>query len=541
MVTRVSAEPLAGRYRVEARLASGGMGEVWRARDEHLGRPVALKLLRADLAEDPVARERFRREARLAAAVIHPNVAALLDVVHDGHLGIVMELVEGETLAEHLRRRGALPLDQALAVAEGLLAALEAAHAAGVVHRDVTPRNVMLGNDGRVKVTDFGIARAVAEETRLTDSGAVIGTAHYLAPEQLRGEEATPASDQYAAALVIYEVLAGRRPFAGETPAAAALARLERPPVPLRRLRPDIPPAVAEAVMRALEPDPRRRHPSVAAFRVALHVAAGAEGGPASGEVPTLPVRGGGRGRDGGGRGGRGGDTQPLDVAGAGDVTGSRVPPEARVGRRLRPPAALAVPAVLGVLALGVPATVVAVTRLLSGNPGTVEVPTLVGRKVEAVRGELDDLGFAVAVERVAARAPAGTVVAQSIAPGLRVEAGSPLVLRVASGRAPCCRVPPVVGLRFDVARHRLEDAGLRVGPAFSRESAFPSGTVLEQQPGPSATLPEGSAVAVVIAAEPDAEDDDEKDDGDDDEGQDGRDRDGPGKGGHGRGHGGDE
>jgi eukaryotic-like serine/threonine-protein kinase len=264
------------RYRLVGRLGAGGMAQVHRAVDEVLGRDVAVKLLRADLASDPTSRERLLREARSAASFSHPNAVAVYDVGEDGGMPfVVMELVEGRTLADRLRVGGALPVDEALAVVDDVLAALGAAHACGLVHRDVKPANVLLPDDGSgAKLADFGIAKVVRDAMAgLTATGQVLGTPRYLAPEQVAGEAATPRSDLYAAGVLCYELLAGRPPFDGEHAIAVALAHRDEEAVPLTELRPDVPPEVAAAVERAMRKDPAERPVDAEALRAALRAA----------------------------------------------------------------------------------------------------------------------------------------------------------------------------------------------------------------------------------------------------------------------------
>jgi serine/threonine-protein kinase len=261
---------LSGRYTLERSLATGGMGTVWLARDDVLDRPVAVKLLNEGLLADEHAAERFRREAMTAAAVTHPHMANVFDYLdHDGRPGIVMEYVEGETLATRLARCAPLPADEAVHIAVGVLEALEAAHAAGIVHRDIKPGNILLATDGSVKVTDFGIARALGSSD-LTQTGMLMGTPHYIAPEQVAGEPASPASDVYAVGAVLYEMLTARKPFEADTPVAVAMARLHaEPPLP-STLHASIPPGLEQVAMRALAREPGQRFASADEMRRAL-------------------------------------------------------------------------------------------------------------------------------------------------------------------------------------------------------------------------------------------------------------------------------
>jgi serine/threonine protein kinase len=261
---------LAGRYRLQRRVGGGGMGAVWEAYDQELDRPVAIKIPDRSLAADESFVERFRREARSAGRLSHPNVAQVYDYgMDDGQPYLVMELVPGETLASRLAREGPLPSEDARRIAAGVADALHAAHEGGVVHRDVKPGNIMLTPEGGVKVMDFGIAAAAADG-RMTGTGQVLGTPAYMAPEQAAGKGATPASDVYALGVVLYEMLAGRAPFAGDTALAVASAHLHRDPEPLQTAAPEADPEAVEAVNSAMAKDPADRPATAAAMATML-------------------------------------------------------------------------------------------------------------------------------------------------------------------------------------------------------------------------------------------------------------------------------
>ena len=275
---------LGGRYRVGALLAAGGMGEVWAARDLLLDRPVAVKVLGGALAGDGRAAERLRREARAAGRLDHPNIARVLDLgEQDGRPYLVMELLEGESLAARIDRAGPMAPAEAARVVAAVADALQAAHAAGVVHRDVKPGNVFLTSAGGVKVLDFGIA-AAAGETDLT-TGDLLGTAAYPAPERSLGRPATPAADLYSLGVVLYELLAGRRPFQGGSDVELAMAQVNARPAPLALVAPATPPALAAACEHALAKDPAARPPSAAAIARLLRSPAAAE--PATRPLPV--------------------------------------------------------------------------------------------------------------------------------------------------------------------------------------------------------------------------------------------------------------
>jgi serine/threonine protein kinase len=269
-MSRVEADVLlGGRYRLTRKMATGGMGQVWEAEDTVLHRAVAIKALSEELSQDARSAERFRREAQAAAGLSHPNVAGVFDYGEDdGTQFIVMELVEGQTLAERLAREGSLDPAEATRVAAEIAAALEAAHAAGIVHRDVKPGNVMLTPQGEVKVLDFGIAAAAG--AHLTATGFTIGTAAYLSPEQAAGKRATPASDVYALGVVLFEMLSGRPPFTGETPVGVAAAHVSQEPPSLSEVAPGVPSHLALICHQALSKDPTLRPPTAGSLRQML-------------------------------------------------------------------------------------------------------------------------------------------------------------------------------------------------------------------------------------------------------------------------------
>jgi eukaryotic-like serine/threonine-protein kinase len=279
----MSVEALAkGRYRVEDVLGRGGMASVYLARDAELERPVAVKVLAEHLADRPDFQERFLREARLAAQLSHPNIVQVYDVgEEDGTPYIVMECVEGSTLANELKERGRLDPEEVVDLALQICGGLEHAHATGLVHRDIKPQNLLLRPDGTVKIADFGIARA-AETTRLTQIGSVLGTAAYLAPEQALGEEVTASADIYSLGCVLYELLAGRTPYVFQTLPELVVKHREETIEPLREIRPEIPERVEAAIMHALARNPDYRPESAAAFAEELAAA--------SPDPPTRPL-----------------------------------------------------------------------------------------------------------------------------------------------------------------------------------------------------------------------------------------------------------
>ena len=398
---------LGQRYRLVARIAGGGMGEVWRAVDEVLDRVVAVKILRREYADDATFRERFRAEARHTAGLAHPSVAAVYDF-GDGDDGsespyLVMEHVDGEPLSAVLAREGALPIARTLELLGHAAAGMQAAHDAGVIHRDIKPANLLV-TGSQVKITDFGIARA-ANSVPLTQTGAIMGTAYYISPEQASGSSVTPASDLYSLGVVAYECLSGRRPFAGDTPVSVALAQVREPPPPLPE---SIPADVRELVMSMLAKDPSDRPSSageVAGRALALAPAyrASEPEAVAEGVDPTraLPFAAEPSGEPAGRY-----DTDPGFV----------LPPES-AGRW--------VPYAVGIAALLVLLFVAAGAFDRGEDPAPkggapkesaaaqavqVAAADYVGRPVEAVRAELSGLGLRVARQEAASGGPVGTV-----------------------------------------------------------------------------------------------------------------------------------
>lgn len=272
---RLQGRTLAGRYLLETEVAEGGMGTVWRARDEVLGRPVAVKVLHDRLARDPDVLERFRLEAVAAARLSHPNVVRVFDTgIDDAVCFIVMELFEGTTLEELLRNEGPLAGAEAARLMGAVLQGLAHAHREGVVHRDVKPANVLIDRSGLVKVTDFGIAKAAFAASDLTATGDLLGTARYLAPELVAGGDVDHRADLYACGVVLYESLTGRAPFEGPTHIATATMRLTKEPPPPGALRPGIPRSLETVTMRSLARDPDQRFQSADEMRAALDRAA---------------------------------------------------------------------------------------------------------------------------------------------------------------------------------------------------------------------------------------------------------------------------
>ena len=267
-----SGELLAGRYRLERRIGQGGMAEVWVATDTDLDRKVAVKWLKTNLASDPVVAERFRREAIAVARLSHPNIVGVHDVcVHGGRQAVVMQLVDGKSLRQLLDSQKRLGPELTIHIGAAIAGALHEAHRAGFVHRDVKPGNILVTSDGRVLLTDFGIAKGLQPgDDDLTSDNVMMGTAKYLSPEQVRGRRLDGRADLYSLGLVLYECLAGRVPFLGETDADTALARLQRDPTDLGHLRPTLPIGLVNLIHKTLARNPAHRPQTGADLRTSL-------------------------------------------------------------------------------------------------------------------------------------------------------------------------------------------------------------------------------------------------------------------------------
>src|SRR3954467_2573702 len=250
-----------GRYKIIKKIGAGGMADVYCAEDQTLGRQVAIKILNDRHAGDEQFVERFRREAQNAAGLNHPNIVSIFDRGQaEGPYSIAMEFLAGRPRTELVRRKGPTPVPIAIDYARQILGALGFAHRHGIVHRDIKPHNIVVGPDGRLKVTDFGIARSGASQ--MTEAGSIVGTAQYLSPEQARGAQVDPRSDLYSLGIVIYEMLTGRVPFTGDTPVEIAMKHLSQIPEPPSKLNPEVPHDLDAVVMRALAKDPAQRYGS---------------------------------------------------------------------------------------------------------------------------------------------------------------------------------------------------------------------------------------------------------------------------------------
>lgn len=484
---------LGGRYRVEHELGRGGMAKVYRGEDTVLGRTVAIKILAPQFADDPNFVTRFRREAQAAARISNQNLVSVFDTgSDDGVHYIVMEFVEGKTLAEFLSGGGRIMPDRAIDIAMHVCRALEAAHAQGVIHRDIKPGNIMLDQRGEVKVTDFGIARVTSSET-VAQTAAVLGTASYLSPEQAQGQPVDARSDIYSLGCVLYEMVAGRPPFLGDSPVAVASKQVLEQPTPPSKLNRDVSPDLDAVILRALAKNPANRYQSAEEFRADLERVR--RGLPVD-ATPLLPAAA--------------GATQVLQRdPGATAVLPPTTEPEPERSRWWIP-----VLVTLLILAVLGGALFFIAQSLLDDDettPTVVTVPGVVGERLNAARTELEEAGLVVPDENII-RVPApedapdtepGTVLLQDPAEGEEVEEGTEVTLTVVA-EPELVLVPPIpAGSTFEDASAILIEAGLEPAGPEEQPSDQAVGVVIGTNPAAGEEVEPASPVTIIVSSGP--------------------------------------
>ncbi|MFB9377162.1 Stk1 family PASTA domain-containing Ser/Thr kinase [Kineococcus gynurae] len=521
---------LGGRYEVGSLLGRGGMAEVHVARDTRLGRTVAVKLLRPDLARDPSFQTRFRREAQSAASLNHPSIVAVYDTGADpspqpgGSVVqlpyIVMEYIEGRTLRDTLRAGQPLSLEEALSVTEGVLNALAYSHRAGIVHRDIKPANVMITPAGEVKVMDFGIARTVSDSSAtLTATSAVMGTAQYLSPEQARGEDVDARSDLYSTGCLLYEILTGRPPFTGEAPVAVAYQHVSEQPKPPSLLAPGLPPAVDQVVLMALSKDREHRYQSAGDFADDLRRAvegrplrgaaiAGAGATAATTVTPAvaapaeatraMPAATGATAAYGAAAAAYGAH------AASDPSTGSLPPVEDRRSSRRGP-----VIAIVLLLAAGLAALVYVLTQTGDGgepdpnqtSATTTTVPEL-GDTRESAQAALQDAGLRGDFRDVASDdVDSGGIVSVNPQVGASIATGGTVVVEVSTGAAEV-PVPDVTNRSQSDARAELANAGLQVGDTQTVDDPnVDQGNVVRTDPAAGSSVARDTQVTLYLSS----------------------------------------
>ena len=546
----------AGRYRLERKLGGGGMADVWLAEDQELGRKVAIKMLHDRYANDTQFVERFRREATHAAGLSHPNVVSIFDRGEaGGSYYIVMEYVEGRTLKELIVTRGPCPVPVAISYVRQVLAALRYAHRNGIVHRDIKPHNVLVDHEGRVKVADFGIARAGSSQ--MTEAGSIIGTAQYLSPEQARGAPVDESSDLYSTGILLFELLTGKVPFTGETPVEIAMKHLSQVPPAPSSIRSEVPHDLDLVVLRALAKEPADRYRSAKEMDRDLElVGRGDAVGPETEEAATMVLRGESTAET---------SVQPGPAGYGGDERYRAYEGQVKTGRAWWPWLVAAAAAIAlgiggwllydnirdqidanepvavniytGILEQKAVALIDAdgfehnvrrlpnadaqpgyvyqqdpepgtkqprgsiVTILVSSGKPKVTVPSLVGKSRDAAVAELTRLQLEPNVVQVSSSQQANQVTAQNPKPGVVVVAGSSVRINVSSGPKPVA-VPSVIGQSYDSAAAQLQSAGFTVG-RVDVDSDQPAGQVVDQSPPGNSTASNGSSVTLSVSKGP--------------------------------------
>ncbi|MFF9346708.1 Stk1 family PASTA domain-containing Ser/Thr kinase [Streptomyces sp. NPDC014734] len=499
---------LGGRYELGSVLGRGGMAEVYLAHDTRLGRTVAVKTLRADLARDPSFQARFRREAQSAASLNHPAIVAVYDTGEDYVDGvsipyIVMEYVDGSTLRELLHSGRKLLPERTLEMTVGILQALEYSHRAGIVHRDIKPANVMLTRTGQVKVMDFGIARAMGDSgMTMTQTAAVIGTAQYLSPEQAKGEQVDARSDLYSTGCLLYELLTVRPPFVGDSPVAVAYQHVREEPQPPSNFDPEITPAMDAIVLKALVKDPDYRYQSADEMRADIEACL--DGQPVAATAAMGAPGYGGYGND-----------QPTTALHPADPNGaatSMLPPvnpddggygyDDRPGRRRQKKTSTStiLLVVAGVLVL-IGAVLIGQSLFKNNSDsGKIDAPNLVGSTVEEAQRLADNAGVVLKVgsREPCEEQPKDKICSQTPGADDRMAEKETVTVVVSTG-APKVEVPDVTEKSEENARKYLEEKGFTV-KVTTEESESNEGTVIKQDPAGNSKAEKNSEVTITVA-----------------------------------------
>jgi eukaryotic-like serine/threonine-protein kinase len=524
------------RYRVLRRIGGGGMADVWLAEDSHLQRQVALKILHRRYLQDPEFVGRFQREAEHAAGLQHPNIVSVFDRGQDGDVNyIAMQYVEGPTLKELIDR--GLTSDQAVALVRQVLEGARFAHRNGIVHRDLKPQNVIVDGEGKAIVTDFGIARAGVSE--ITQTGSVMGTPHYLSPEQAQGFEVTPVSDLYSIGVILYEALTRRVPFEADSAVAIAMKQVSETPLRPSSINPQISPALDGVVMRALEKDPGQRFQSADAFIAALDAALKdpgvGQGTAAFAAAPAVVEEGPLEDKKRnwwlwgllvaailigllvGWALTRDTTTKVPQVTGnqlgvaitlleqdgftVGDVV--RVEREAPANEVLEQDPAASPPADQASLDCAFITFFCSkpdVTLTVSSGPGSAKIPSTAGKTEEEATSQLEAAGFTVDVNRVNSESvEAGLVISSEPRGGNTATKGSTVTLSVSRGPK-LTKVPALVGSQRGAAVERLRGRGLEASIS-EEESPSPQGQVISQSPDAGSEIEPGSTVSIVVSS----------------------------------------
>ncbi|WP_041313689.1 Stk1 family PASTA domain-containing Ser/Thr kinase [Heliomicrobium modesticaldum] len=544
------------RYEIVELLGGGGMAQVFKGWDRSLQRAVTVKILRENLCSDEEFVRRFQREAQAVAGLSHPNIVNVYDVGREGKTDyIVMEFIDGPTLKEVIRSRAPLPPEEAVELAKQICDALEHAHERGIIHRDIKPHNILITRTGRVKVTDFGIARSIAQNTMTMDR-SIVGSVHYLSPEQARGLPVDEKSDIYALGVVMYELLSGQLPFQGETPIAVALQQIQEQPQALSVLNHRVPPALEQVVLRAMEKEPARRYGNARAFRQDLErVFTGQVAGRlphADDDSPTVRLDGAAARIDAElaaterkeeGKGARRADPgkgkRSWGVWAAGLLTAVLLLASLTFAwTRYMSVPEVTVPKVKGIRVteaierlekLGLRAEtnyvfdnanahmviaqdpdenqVVKQNRVVkltvSQGPKLIRVPNVTGKALRDAQVALKEANFTVSAEEVFDENPVGTVLSQSPAANSEQPGDTVIQLRVSKGPEVKATMPSLVGSKLQEAQAKLEPLKIDLKLKLQENATLPPWTILAQEPSPNAPLKPGDPVTLTYCIPP--------------------------------------
>ena len=479
MVERV----LDGRYAIEVLVGSGGMADVYRAKDRLLERTVAVKILHRQYENDTEFIGRFQREAKAAARITHPNIVNVFDVgVAEGRHYIVMEYVPGRTLKERIKEEGPVPAVQALEIARQIASALAQAHANNLVHCDIKPHNILVMPDGNVKVADFGIARAVTEST-MTYNDNIMGSVHYFSPEQARGTIITPKSDVYSLGVVLYEMLTGRIPFDGNTAVSIARKHLEEEPQPIRSIVPNIPPVVEALVTRMMAKEPALRPDSRLLVQDITRTEQMMHGDTAA--MPTFDPDA----------------TRVLSPVEAQEI-GAIIETEEEAGE-------VAEKSFFRTKKFKLVLVLILMLGFFTGfflsfgkfwSSVEITVPDVTGKQLTLARQILEDRHLRVTVaETFDASVPVGVVVSQTPEAGTTVKEERTITIYVSKGGEEL-EMPNLRGLKQEDAIKKLQQMGLRLGSAYETFSDEDIGTVISQDPRSGARITKGQSVDITVS-----------------------------------------
>ena len=482
----MASEPrvLADRYELVELLARGGMSEVFLAQDRRLSRPVAVKVLAAELSRDPMFVERFRHEAQAAANLNHPNIVSVYDWGQDGDTSfIVMEYIDGRSVRDLITARGRLDDTQVAGIGGEIAAALSSAHAAGVIHRDVKPANVLISSQGQVKVTDFGIALSGNSPNELTKAGSVMGTATYFSPEQAQGFEVDARSDLYSLGIVLYEMATGAPPFAGDNAVAVAYQQVQEPVPPPSTRNPAIAPALESIILTALAKDPNARYQTADDMRAdLLRFRRGEEvlGGPRTAQVVEMPT------------------AAVASVVAGGAATGAVAAPTRQAPRGRNKGVVATVAILIGILILVIGGLLIARFSSAGGTP-EVDVPSVIGIQEQPATITMQQRGFKVRVDRLPSTRPKGEVFGQDPQAGTRLNEGETVLLRVSAGEG-SVKIPTVADKLAEDARLDLEAAGFTVTTKEEASDTVVAGNAVRTDPAAGRSVPVDTPITLYVS-----------------------------------------